>query len=206
MRMRTLAWSVPFVVAIAFSGPASAEDTPPDAVFDGVKWHVCKTDMVKYKEGMEEKESKWECVNDAGQYEMPSKVVATGNDKIEIAIQPGIRGSIYYYPVMTTAQAEHFSTSMYELQCDKRLGRLDGGIKSDGVALYMFSPPKMDQGNGNTWADDQFKAKGQKVIPAASVYGEACRKGTSCGATELNCQFYSKSTGKRFGLFHAKIP
>jgi len=204
--VRALVGSLPLLVVLAYSLPASAEDTAPDPVFNGVQWYVCKTDMVKYKEGMAEKESKWECVNDAGQYELPAKAVAAGNDKVEIAIQPGIRGSIYYYPVMTTAQAEHFSSSMYEFQCDKRLGRLDGGVRSNGVALYMFSPPAMDQGNGNTWADDQFKAKGKKVLPEASVYGEACRKGSSCTPNEVNCQFYSKSTGKRFGLFHAKVP
>lgn len=204
--VRFAVWALPILVVLVFPVVAPAEDTPPDPVFNGVQWLVCKTDMVKYKEGMAEKESKWECVDDAGKYERPSKVVATGNEKVEIAIQPGIRGSIYYYPVMTTAQAEHFSKSMYELQCDKRLGRLDGGIRGDGVALYMFSPPEMDQGNGNTWAEDQFKAKGQKVLPSASVYGEACRKGSSCTPNEVNCQFYSKSTGKRFGLFHARIP
>lgn len=191
---------------VMLSSVSFASDTPADAVFNGVKWYTCKSDMVKYKQGMEEKESKWECVNSGGAYEIPTQVVASGNDKIDVKIEQGIRGSIYYYPVMTTAQADHFKDKNYKLQCDQKLGTLDGGISENGVALYMFSPPEMDQYNGNQWADDHFKAKGQKVLPYASIYGNACRRDMNCAASSVNCQFYSTETGKRFGLFSANIP
>jgi hypothetical protein len=204
MRTQVLTWTFPLVAVFLFGGSAKAQETPPDPVFDDVTWYVCKTDMVKYKQGMEEKESKWQCVNDAGQAEIPTKVVGKGNGKLEVPILPDLRGSLYLYPVMSDAQAKHFKEKMYELQCDRKLGRLDGGIQANGVELYMFAPPHMDQGNGATWADEQFATKKQVVLPQASVYGAASRRGG--GPKELNCQFYSKTTNARFGLFHATIP